>query len=78
MGAANAVLKSIGIFHNVVTHLCNELLVTSSHAVLGILRTLWRHMPVSYREWSVCMMTSSNGNIFRVSGPLCGEFTGHR
>ena len=24
------------------------------------------------------MMTSSNGNIFRVTGPLCGEFTGHR
>ena len=24
--------------------------------------------------WS--MMTSSNGNIFRVTGPLCGEFTG--
>ena len=23
-------------------------------------------------------MTSSNGNIFRVSDPLCGEFTGHR
>ena len=22
-------------------------------------------------------MTSSNGNIFRVTGPLCGEFTGH-
>ena len=22
------------------------------------------------------MMTSSNGNIFRVPGPLCGEFTG--
>ena len=22
------------------------------------------------------MMTSSNGNIFRVTGPLCGEFTG--
>ena len=26
----------------------------------------------------VIMMTSSNGNIFRVTGPLCGEFTGHR
>ena len=26
----------------------------------------------------VSMMTSSNGNIFRVTGPLCGEFTGHR
>ena len=24
------------------------------------------------------MMTSSNGNIFRVTGPVCGEFTGHR
>ena len=27
----------------------------------------------------VClMMTSSNGNIFRVTGPLCGEFTSQR
>ena len=25
---------------------------------------------------TVNMMTSSNGNIFRVTGPLCGEFTG--
>ena len=25
-----------------------------------------------------CMKTSSIGNIFRVTGPLCGEFTGHR
>ena len=24
------------------------------------------------------MMTSSNGNIFRVTGPLCGEITGPR
>ena len=24
------------------------------------------------------MMTSSNGNIFCVTGPLCGEFTGHQ
>ena len=24
------------------------------------------------------MMTSSNGNSFRVTGPMCGEFTGHR
>ena len=24
------------------------------------------------------MITSSNGHIFRVTGPLCGEFTGHR
>ena len=25
---------------------------------------------------NINMMTSSNGNIFRVTGPLCGEFTG--
>ena len=24
------------------------------------------------------MMMSSNGNIFRVTDPLCGEYTGHR
>ena len=27
---------------------------------------------------SKCMMVSSNGNFFRFTGPLCGEFTGHR
>ena len=26
----------------------------------------------------IIMMTSSNGNIFRVTGLLCGKFTGHR
>ena len=29
-----------------------------------------------YRQETQLMMTSSNGNIFRVTGPLCGEFTG--
>ena len=28
-------------------------------------------------QQSHAMMTSSNGTIFRVTGPLCGEFTGH-
>ena len=28
--------------------------------------------------WYWLMMTSSNENIFRVTGHLCGEFTGHR
>ena len=27
---------------------------------------------------SLFTMTSSNGNIFRVTGPWCAEFTGHR
>ena len=29
-------------------------------------------------HYSQIMMTSSNGNIFCITGPLCGEFTGHR
>ena len=33
----------------------------------------WRHVKVI---WLWCMMTSSNGNIFRVTGHVCGEFTG--
>ena len=31
-----------------------------------------------YNHIQCFMMTSSNGNIFRVTGRLCGEFTGHR
>ena len=49
----------------------------------------WIYMPISHRwfGWRMCdleplykaiMMTSSNGNIFRVTGHLCGEFTGPR
>ena len=30
----------------------------------------------TYLQIKAYMMTSSNGNIFRVTGPLCGEFTG--
>ena len=36
----------------------------------GVNRPHW----VNSKSWST--MTSSNGNIFRVAGPLCGEFTG--
>ena len=31
---------------------------------------------IATTTFSEIMMTSSNGNIFRVTGPLCGEFTG--
>ena len=32
----------------------------------------------SYGDVIIVMMTSWNGNIFRVTGPLCGELTGPR
>ena len=37
-----------------------------------------RQSPFHFINLLCIMMTSSNGNIFRVTGPLCGEFTGHR
>ena len=39
-------------------------------------RTSQHLPPLGWKEFS--MMTSSNGNIFRVTGHLCGEFTGPR
>ena len=36
-------------------------------------------VPHLSKHWSIIiMMSSSNENIFRVTGHLCGEFTGHR
>ena len=37
----------------------------------------WKSVLASWPVKHVTM-TSSNGNIFRVTGPLCREFTGHR
>ena len=37
------------------------------------MRQIWPRLFLYVR---IFMMTSSNGNIFRVTGPLCGEFTG--
>ena len=39
-----------------------------------LLLTPWRLLTIPFG----IMMTSSNGNIFRVTGHLCGEFTGPR
>ena len=44
----------------------------------------WHKQPVTmvhilfYIFLGTLIMTSSSGNIFRVTGPLCGEYTGHR
>ena len=36
------------------------------------------HQFIMYPIRCIYMMTSSNGNLFRVTGPLCGEITCHR
>ena len=55
-----------------------------NHTLKTRLNWRYRNNPLSIDEIElkaiVCnllsMMTSSNGNTFRVTGPLCGEFTG--
>ena len=69
---------------------CLSLNVLRSDNILA--RSRWQ--VITWRLWSrstwqdplhsmvflkhASMMTSSNGNILRVTGHLCGEFTGHR
>ena len=48
---------------------------SSSGAIKHRLNWMWCF---EWRRHCLNMMTSSNGNIFRVTGPLCGEFTGPR
>ena len=40
--------------------------------------SLQASLPTTGEDNCVHMMTPSNGNIYRVAGPVCGEFTGHR
>ena len=52
-------------------------LSSCQHPVLPLMIKLpsWQ---LSLFSVSTLMMTLSNGNIFRVTGPLCGEFTGNK
>ena len=46
------------------------------YAVIAINIPSFIHVVTNNETSCYCMMTSSNGIIFRVTGPLCGEFTG--
>ena len=57
---------------------------SASEVTLKDMGKIYQYQPTTKhnKTWTVCMihgmMTSSNGNIFRVTGHLCGEFTGHQ
>ena len=57
--------KSLPIFVFHIHHICK-------YMPLPLIYALAADHAIQY------MMTSSNGNIFHVTGPLCGEFTGDR
>ena len=75
------VTRSFGVFFNL--HLNKRLSKNPRQRWFEMpLCSLWRHCNdelIASRVGVLSqfpMMTSSNGNIFRVTGPLCGEFTG--
>ena len=59
----------------VASHIMEKL--TAVYNNKGNTKTL-HHCPFSPHKRQVILMMSSNGNIFRVTGHLCGEFTGPR
>ena len=61
-------------FINEVTSVCkgHSSVSTSGPTDIQWYDCRWRVVPAPF------MMTSSNGTIFRVTGHLCGVFTGHR
>ena len=46
------------------------------HKIEARLWIIWENVEIRKLMFSLVMMTSSNGSIFRLTGPLCGEFTG--
>ena len=63
-------------------NICTWLLIHTLIAVNLSMTVVWRlslwlvHRTIASVAVKEIMMTSSNGNIFRVTGPLCWEFTG--
>ena len=71
----------------VLIRICSFICV-SYHRRVTCITVHWMHYALLWVLFTRCcklkrfklqnMMMSSNGNIFRVTGPLCGEFTGFR
>ena len=68
-------LLSVSPIHFQARYYC----FTSRHIHVRLVpRIMTSLAPSAANQIVESMMTSSNGNIFRVTGPLCGEFTGNR
>ena len=76
-------LLDLIILNRILVSICANTTVHNNHQKVKS----WRRCSIALYAGHGCiycvdkstqlnMMTSSNGNIFRVTGPLCGEFTG--
>ena len=79
-------LKSMTVHLVHVSIVCNIWFVIFIRCMTSLTQRIWMckgvfttlRYCVQQKSIKVFMMTSSNGSIFRISDPLCGEFTGHR
>ena len=71
-----AVLRHFCAFHGTLTFFTIGLGQEDEIEEITLQPEMWRHDTVCHEADQCIMMTSSNGNIFRVTVPLCGEFTG--
>ena len=62
---------------NLIIHAVTRKFITNLMMIPGLAITLVVKSARGLLS-ALCMMTSSNGNIFRVTGHLCGKFTGPR
>ena len=60
-------VKILDIYYTGVTDSRTHLFIYVEESIPGVLQSV-----------AIIMMTSSNENIFRVTGPSCGAFIGHR
>ena len=65
-------------FKIVVSNIWQHYYWTHNALIINVLVLVLRELNIRWHVYSFYMMTSSNGNIFRITGHLCREFTGHR
>ena len=64
------------IYLNMITYPCSNPLTNNVTTFATRTQLSQKLVCEVFGGFSNSMMTSSNGNIFRETGPLCGEFTG--
>ena len=75
MDPAKMFSSSVGVVQVLPVWLCGFI---GAHVLAHVYPEIWTKQNCLRVGFSYAMMTLSNGNIFRITGPLCGEFTGHR
>ena len=75
---SNGDAYSINTFNTLHYNWQNSSMAHERHGVSDLANRLLNNLLAACTNSKGIMMTSSNGNIFRVTGHLCGEFTGPR